>query len=74
MRDFKYCSLTDLLLLAEGEAIRRADGHLTLMRFTTHWKVCYGTPTLDWGPQDETKHLHGKATLREALIVLLERA
>jgi hypothetical protein len=74
MRDLKYCSLTDLLLLAEGEAIRRADGHLTLLRFTGHWKVCYGTPNLDIGGRGAVFDLHGSDTLREALIHLLERA
>jgi hypothetical protein len=25
-------------------ARRRYDGHLTIMRFTTNWRVCFGTP------------------------------
>jgi hypothetical protein len=28
-------------------AEREHDGHLTVMRFTTHWKAFYGTPDLD---------------------------
>ena len=74
MRDLKYCSLMDLLVLAEAEAIKHSDGHLTFMRFTSHWKVFYGTPNLDVGGRNEVAARYGRATLHEALISLLERA
>jgi len=35
--------------LAEEIARERAGGHLTLLRFTTGWKVALGTPDLDSG-------------------------
>jgi hypothetical protein len=38
-----------LLDLAVEAAKRHHRGHLTLMRFTTHWKGCYGTVDLDTG-------------------------
>ena len=36
-----------LVHLAEEIARKRADGHLTLLRFTTGWKVALRTPDLD---------------------------
>ncbi len=37
----------DLDLLEElvREANDRTDGHLTIMKFTTNWRVMFGTPT-----------------------------
>ena len=39
------------LLLALRKLLKKADdkhdGHVTLMRFTTGWKVVFGTPNLD---------------------------
>lgn len=37
----------------ERLAIRHQDGHLTLMRFTTHWKAFIGTPAIDLGMPTE---------------------
>ena len=42
-------TLAPLLWLAELRAKREADGHFTLMRFTTGWKCFLGTPDLDTG-------------------------
>lgn len=39
--------LATLLALVEMRAKSDADGHLTLMRFTTGWKCMLGTPQLD---------------------------
>lgn len=41
--------LNTLMSLAETIAQREADGHFTLMRFTTGWKCFLGTPDLDSG-------------------------
>lgn len=45
------------------------DGHVTLMRFTTGWKVLFGTPNLDDGGERETVRNNGpdRASLGEAL-------
>lgn len=34
--------LMDALIITAKE---RFDGHLTIMKFTTNWRVCFGTPT-----------------------------
>lgn len=39
------------LTVLEALASRMSDGHLTLMRFTTGWKVLLGTPTLTADPK-----------------------
>ena len=36
--------LATLIEMAESFALQHHDGHLTIMRFTTHWKVMFGTP------------------------------
>jgi len=38
-----------LLNQAIFTARNQHDGHLTMMRFSTGWKVCFGTPELDTG-------------------------
>lgn len=38
-----------LLNQAIFTARNQHDGHLTIMRFSTGWKVCFGTPDLDTG-------------------------
>lgn len=47
-------ALCQLLERAEDLAIQRADGHITIMRFTTGWKVMLGTPemTVEFSGQD----------------------
>jgi hypothetical protein len=40
--------LIALLRLAEDIAVNSADGHVTLMRFTTGWKISLGTPEMLW--------------------------
>jgi len=50
--------LRTLMSLAEMKADRDADGHLTIMRFTIHWKILLGTPDLDSGNgRDEIRPL-----------------
>lgn len=61
-----------VLSIVESAAARRTDGHLTLMRFTTGWKVMLGTPDLDSGHgRDQVLVLSSHSTLAEALRDLL---
>jgi len=39
--------LLDLLAMVERDAIVNTDGHFTIYRFTTGWKVVLGTAALD---------------------------
>ena len=61
-------SLDDLIAVAEGIACKERDGHLTMMRFTSGWKVMFGTPNLDIGGRDEVRQLVISPTLEAALI------
>lgn len=65
-------NLETLIGLAEMLAAEEADGHLTLMRFTTGWKVFLETPNLDTGSgREEVANVQMHGTLKEALIALL---
>ena len=44
------------------------DGHMTIMKFTTHWKVMLGTPELNY---DEVRKLRPEKTLKEAIIKVM---
>lgn len=59
-------SLLDQL---EARAKGEADGHFTIMRFTTNWRVALGTPD---GRKDITRMAEGK-TLAEAIRQCLGR-
>lgn len=60
-----------LLKIAELIARTRYDGHLTVMRFTTHWKAIFGTPNLDIDGRVEVRRLKGFPTLEQALKQLI---
>jgi len=52
----------------ERMATDHEDGHLTIFRFTTGWKVMLGTPDLDTGyGRDEVSYLDAYPTLRKAI-------
>jgi hypothetical protein len=54
----------EITLFAQAvEIAKRGSGHLTLMRFTTNWRVMFGTPNYE-GDIDEA---HPGTTLAEAL-------
>lgn len=36
--------MSDVISRLEAMAKEIADGHFTVMRFTTNWRVCFGTP------------------------------
>lgn len=53
-----------------ARAITEHDGHLTIFRFTTEWKVMMGTPSSSGGPKEYYKRLNdlpGFETLTTAL-------
>ncbi len=65
----KDLDLATLLALAERRAVAEADGHLTLLRFTTGWKCLVGTPDLDSGAgRHEVWALPAHPTVQDALL------
>ena len=77
--------IDDLVTIAEQVAQGKHDGHLTLMRFTSGWKVMFGTPELSCasleeveagtfgGGYGEVQNLPTYPTLREALSAMLRQ-
>ena len=58
------------ITMAMIEAGRKmADGHFTLMAFTTHWKAMFGTPINDGGYPNEIQTLTACKTPDEAVKV-----
>jgi hypothetical protein len=67
--------LATLVRIAEELARKISDGHLTILRFTTHWKCGLGTPLLDAEDgRSEISALPEFATLADALFDLITRA
>jgi hypothetical protein len=61
-------SLEKLINLAEKIASEKTDGHITMLKFTTGWKVFLGTPNLDYGEErDKVSKLQSYSTLEVAL-------
>lgn len=62
-------------LVQQAEAIaEKRDGHLSLTRFTTGWKVLLATPDLDSGQgRQQVWELEMLHTLAEALQALISR-
>ena len=59
-----------LLMKVEKYAEKHHDGHLTILRFTTEWKVFFGAPPIDPGAMLGREFLQlipGFASLMEAL-------
>ena len=51
-----------------------SDGHLTIMRFTTGWKACFGTPDLDTGRgRTQVEALKTYKTLSEAIFQAIKQ-
>jgi hypothetical protein len=57
----------DLIKIAQTLANVFHDGHLTIMKFTTHYKAMFGTPNLDIDGRNEVLMLEGFPTLRKTL-------
>lgn len=60
-------SAKDLFDLAEEIAIAKHDGHLTIMRFTTGWKVMFYTPDMTQDGREEVLHIAGAEDLGTAI-------
>jgi hypothetical protein len=56
------------LELLEEEAKKRAGGHFTVMRFTTNWRVGFGTPS----DREDIDQMHVGPTFEEAAWAALE--
>jgi hypothetical protein len=65
-------NLGELMEALAATARLRHHGHVTIMGFTTHWKVAFGTPDLDTGDgREQVWAVRGFPTLREAVIEAL---
>ncbi len=70
--DHRENHLIELLKKAVEVADRHHDGHITFLKFTTGWKVSFGTPDLDTGyGRKEIRDLKAFDSLQEALEGLL---
>jgi len=66
--------MDDLLAKVEAIAVERYDGHLTVFRFTTHWKAMFGTLELYGGDCVGSNQVHCLPTfptLEAALAALI---
>ena len=66
--------LAELMAAATTLAKTKADGHLTILKFTSGWKVALSTPDLDsrGAGREQVAMLPTFKTLEEALQHLLE--
>ena len=66
--------LAELMAAAATLAKTKADGHLTILKFTSGWKVALSTPDLDsrGAGREQVAMLPTFKTLEEALQHLLE--
>ncbi len=70
--DHRENHLIELLKKAVEVADRDHDGHITFLKFTTGWKVSFGTPDLDTGyGRKEIRDLKAFDSFQEALEGLL---
>ena len=61
-----------LLVATEKLAETKADGQLSIMRFTTGWKCFLGTPHFDFeGGRAQLEAIPLKTSLKEALLHVL---
>jgi len=66
-------NLETLIQKAEALAKEKTDGHLSILKFTTGYKVFLGTPNLDIGEERENiSNMNSFSTLEEALKSLLK--
>ena len=67
-------STDDLIVLTNLVAKRYADGHLTILNFTTGWKCMVGTPDLEAGEgRKQLAALQTHESLNDALVGELKR-
>lgn len=64
----KILDLGTLIQIVEEMAKNEADGHVSMLKFTTGWKVFFGTPNLDIGEEREhVANLQSFESLERAL-------
>lgn len=64
----KESSLEELINELELIAKSDTDGHVTMLKFTTGWKVALGTPNLDIGEERaKISSLKGHLLLKDAI-------
>jgi hypothetical protein len=56
-----------LLLQLVNYANQHHDGHLTIMKFTTNWRVTFGTVVEDYGVAKDSIEMEAGRTLCEAI-------
>ena len=62
-------TVDQLLAVAETIALQRHDGHLSIFRFTTNWKVVFGTPPHLFESVNEVlSRVTAKPTLKTSLV------
>jgi hypothetical protein len=57
----------DIMELCIKHANEHYDGHFTIMKFTTNWKVCFGTPA----DRDDIDVMPTGKSLPEAMVKAL---
>lgn len=60
-------STRTLFDLAEELAVAKRDGHMTIMRFTTGWKVIFRTPDMTQEERREVNAVAGAEDLGTAI-------
>lgn len=68
----EHVDLNTLFKILEEMAKKEANGHITIMKFTTGWKVAFSTPDLDSDRgREQISKFKKHATLEEAIKDLL---
>lgn len=66
MKDKDRTELDRLFMIAKELGV--CGGHITIFKFTTHWKAMIGTPDLDTGNgRKEVKYLREGKTIEDAV-------
>jgi hypothetical protein len=63
----------DLIELLELVSLLHADGHYTILKFTSGYKVMIGTPDLDNGCRSAISKIKTHDTFQQAIIAELKR-
>jgi hypothetical protein len=72
---FEGKTLEELIEMAENLSLRKSDGHLTLMRFGSGWKIFFGTPMIDGGTgRDQLAAQIKHKTVRDGIVSLLNNS
>lgn len=66
-------NLHTLMVELEKIAKEEADGHITILKFTTGWKAAFGTPNFDIGEErDKVAKLTSHPTYESAVKDLIK--